>query len=166
MPHWGRVTHTCVSKIAIIGSDNGFSPDRRQAIILTNAGILSIGPLGINSLDILIEIHTFSFKKKHLKMPSGKWRTLCLGPVLLIRQSWALSHNQLFLFNMGLILVHTGVSLIPVDKTIVVISVGGGITIIAVAMVPPSTTAAILLEALIFGAQSTMCDNILQIKQR
>ena len=46
--HWGRVMHIYVSKIAIIGSDNGLSPGRRQAIILTNAGLLSIGPLATN----------------------------------------------------------------------------------------------------------------------
>ena len=46
LTHWGRVTHICVGKPAIIGSDNGLSPDRRQAIIWTNAGILLIGPLG------------------------------------------------------------------------------------------------------------------------
>ena len=28
----GRVTHICVSKLTIIGSDNGLSPGRRQAI--------------------------------------------------------------------------------------------------------------------------------------
>ena len=28
----------CVSKMIIIGSDNGLSPGRRQAIILTNDG--------------------------------------------------------------------------------------------------------------------------------
>ena len=72
--HWGRVTHICVSKLTIIGSDNGLSPGRRQAIIWTNAGILSIGPLGTNFSEILIEILTFSFKKMHLKMSSGKWR--------------------------------------------------------------------------------------------
>ena len=33
LTHWGRVTHICVSKLAIIGSDNGLSPGRRQAII-------------------------------------------------------------------------------------------------------------------------------------
>ena len=37
LTHWGRVTHICVSKLTIIGSDNGLSPDRRQAIIWTNA---------------------------------------------------------------------------------------------------------------------------------
>ena len=33
LTHWGRVTHICVSNLTIIGSDNGLSPDRRQAII-------------------------------------------------------------------------------------------------------------------------------------
>ena len=32
--------------LTIIGSDNGLSPGRRQAITWTNAGILLIGPLG------------------------------------------------------------------------------------------------------------------------
>ena len=40
--------HICFSKLIIIGSDNGLSPDRHQAIIWTNAGILSIWPLGAN----------------------------------------------------------------------------------------------------------------------
>ena len=38
--HWSRVTHICVSKLTTIGSDNGLSPGRRQAIIWTNAGII------------------------------------------------------------------------------------------------------------------------------
>ena len=50
LTHWGRVTHICVSKLTIIGSDNGLAPWRRQAIIWTNAGILLIGPLGTNSV--------------------------------------------------------------------------------------------------------------------
>ena len=45
LTHWGRVTHICVSKLTIIGSDNGLSPGRRQAIIWTNAGILLIRTL-------------------------------------------------------------------------------------------------------------------------
>ena len=40
LTHWGRETHICVSKITIIGSDDGLSPGRRNAIIWTNAGIL------------------------------------------------------------------------------------------------------------------------------
>ena len=79
LTHWGRVTHICVSKIITIGSDNGLSPDRRQAIIGTNAGILLIGPWGTNFSEISIGIQTFSFKKMHLKMSSAKWRPFCLG---------------------------------------------------------------------------------------
>ena len=49
-----------------IGSDNGLSPDRHQAIILTNARILLIGPLGTNFNEIL----TIAF---------AKWRQFCPG---------------------------------------------------------------------------------------
>ena len=79
LTHRGRVTHICVSKLTIIGSDNGLSLDRRQAIIWTNAGILLIWTLGTNFSEILSEIHAFSFKKMHLKMSSAKWRPFCLG---------------------------------------------------------------------------------------
>ena len=72
LTHWGRVTQICVSKLAIIGSDNGLSPGRCQAIIWTNDGILLIGPFGTNLNEILTEIYTFSLKKMHLKMSSGK----------------------------------------------------------------------------------------------
>ena len=85
LTHWGRVTHICVGNLTIIGSDNGLSPGRRQAISWTNAGILLIGPLGTNFSEILIEIQTFSFKKIHLKMSPGKWRPFCLGLNVLIR---------------------------------------------------------------------------------
>ena len=64
---------------AIIGSDNGLSPVRRQAIIWTNAGILLIEPLGTNFSEVLIGIQTFSFKKLYLKTWSAKWRLFCLG---------------------------------------------------------------------------------------
>ena len=66
--------HICVSKLTIIGSDNGLSPGRRQAIIWTNAGILLIRTLGTNFSEILGEIHPFSFSKLHFKMSSAKWR--------------------------------------------------------------------------------------------
>ena len=69
----------CVGKQTIIGSNNGLSPGRRQAIIWTNAGILLIGPLGTNFSEILIGIQTFSFKKMHLTMSSANWRPFCLG---------------------------------------------------------------------------------------
>ena len=61
------MTHICVGKLTIIGSDNGLSAGRRQAIIWTNAGLLLIRHLGINFSEILIGVQTFSFKKMHLK---------------------------------------------------------------------------------------------------
>ena len=79
LTHWGRVTHICVSELTIIGSDNGLSPGRRQAIIWNNVGLLLIEPLGKNFSKISIGIRTFSFKKTHLNMSSMKWRPFCLG---------------------------------------------------------------------------------------
>ena len=73
------MTHICVGKLTIIGSDNGLSPGRRQAIIWTNAGILLIGPLETNFSEIWIGIQTFSLKKIHLKISSAKWCLFCLG---------------------------------------------------------------------------------------
>ena len=79
LTHWGWVTHICVDKLIIIGSDNGLSPGWRQAIIWTNAEIWSMRPLRTNFSEILIKIHTFSFKKMHLRMSSAKCRPFCLG---------------------------------------------------------------------------------------
>ena len=73
------MTHKCVSKLTNIGSDNGLSPGRFQAIIRSNAGILLIGPLGTNFSENLIEIQTLSFRKMPLKMSSAKWCPFCLG---------------------------------------------------------------------------------------
>ena len=83
LTHWGQVTHICVSKLTIIGSDNGLSPGRRQAIIWTNAGILLIGPMGTNFSEILIEIRTFSLKRIRLKMSSAKCCSFRLGLTVL-----------------------------------------------------------------------------------
>ena len=69
----------CVGKLTITGLDNGSSPGRHQAIIWTNAEILTIRTLATNLSEILSEIHTFSFQKMHLKMSSAKWREFCLG---------------------------------------------------------------------------------------
>ena len=79
LTHWGRVTHICVSKLTIIGSDNGLSPGRRRAIIWINAGILLIGVLGTNFNGILIKIQVFSLTKIQLKMSSEKRLPFCLG---------------------------------------------------------------------------------------
>ena len=87
LTHWGQVTHICISKLIIIGSDYGLSPSRRQAIIWTNAEILLIGPLETNFSEILIKIHIPSFKKMYLKMSSGKWRPSCPGLNVLTRST-------------------------------------------------------------------------------
>ena len=90
LTHWGQVTHICVRKLTTIGSDNGLSPGRRQAIIWTNAGILLIGPPGTNFSGIFIEIHTFSLKEMHLK--------ICEMAAILSRPQ-CVNHNCIFWQN-------------------------------------------------------------------
>ena len=76
---WGQMTHIRVCELPIIGSDNGLLPGRRQTIIWTDVGILLIRTFRTNFSEILRKIHTFSFKKMHLKMSTGKRRPFCLG---------------------------------------------------------------------------------------
>ena len=57
------MTHICVRNLTIIVSDNSLAP--------TNVGLLLIEPLGTNFSEILIKIHTFSFKEMHLKQSSA-----------------------------------------------------------------------------------------------
>ena len=104
LTHWGRVKHICVSNLTIIGSDNGLSPGRRQAITWTNDGILLIGPFGTNFSEMLIEIHTFSFKKIHLKMSIGKWRPFCLG--LNVLRDYFFIYKQLYPIHWKWFLTH------------------------------------------------------------
>ena len=83
LTHWGRVMHRpcdIYAKLTIIGSGNGLSPGRRQAIIWTDSSILLFGT---NSED-LIEIQKFSLNKMHLKMSSAKWPPFRLGLNVLI----------------------------------------------------------------------------------
>ena len=81
---WGRVTHICFGNLPIIGSDNGLSPGRCQAIIWTNAGITLKNKLHWN--------FTFPFKKMHLKMSSGKWwpYSLSLNVLKWLKPYWTL----------------------------------------------------------------------------
>ena len=62
LTHQGWVTHICVSELTTIGSDNGLLPGQWQAIIWTNAAILSTGPSGTNFSDISTEIPRASLK--------------------------------------------------------------------------------------------------------
>ena len=108
LTHCGRATHICISKLSIIGSDNGLSPGWCQAIIWTNARILLFPNFGTNFSVILSEINIFSLTKMHLKMLSGKWGPFCLslnflaqytnyGPILLIL-FWCYLCEQILLF--------------------------------------------------------------------
>ena len=76
--YWGQVTHICISKLTIIGYANVLSPGHHQAIIWINTGILLIRASGTNLNEILNKIHTFSFKKMHVKR-SVQWLQFCLG---------------------------------------------------------------------------------------
>ena len=73
LTQWGRETHICVSTLPIIGPDNGLSSDRRQVMIW------NIINEPQEQTSILIEIHTYPFKKIHFKMSSGKWWLFCLS---------------------------------------------------------------------------------------
>ena len=79
LTHYDQVTHLCICKLTITGPDNGLSPGRRQAIIWTSAAILLIRTLGTNFSEILVKINTFSMKKMHLKMSSGRRQPSCLS---------------------------------------------------------------------------------------
>ena len=86
---WGKYGSV---HLADTDSDNGLSPDRHEAIIWTYAGIFLIRPLGTTLSEIFIKIQTFSFKKIHLKMSSGKCRTCCLGNVFTPWHKWQIAN--------------------------------------------------------------------------
>ena len=76
-------TYIC-QKITIIGSDNGLSLGRHQAIIWTNAGILLIGPLQTNFSEVLIKIDIFiiqvnAFENAVWKMAAILSRPQCVN---------------------------------------------------------------------------------------
>ena len=65
--NWVRMTHICVGKLTIIGSDNGLAPGQRQTIIWTNDGILLIGPPRNKLQWNLTEIHWRKYVCKCLR---------------------------------------------------------------------------------------------------
>ena len=84
LTHWGRVTHICVSKQSIIGSDNGLAPGRRQAIIWTNTGILFNGTLWTNFSEIrnlYIFIQENAFQNVVRNMAAILFRPQCVNPM-------------------------------------------------------------------------------------
>ena len=103
LTHWGRMTHICVSKLTITGSDNGLSPERHQAIIWTNAEILLIGPLGTNfseifyrNSNIFIEEKTFENVVCEMLFISSRpqcvyWRSSMPHPICALMQDCSIS---------------------------------------------------------------------------
>ena len=85
LSHW--VMHQ--KKSTNIGSDNGLSPVRRQAIIWTNPIILSIRPQGTYFDEFSFKIQKFPSKKTHLRISSAKWRPFFLDPNVLTRTNYA-----------------------------------------------------------------------------
>ena len=75
-----------------IGSGNGLSPVRHQAITCTNAALLSIGPLGTGFSEIGIKNEKCPFIKMHLKMSCTIWRPFCSGRAELMMESGILNN--------------------------------------------------------------------------
>ena len=64
-----------------IGSGNGLSPIRHQAITWTNAVLLSTGLLGTNFSEIWVRILSFSFNKMHFKISSARMAAIYLSSI-------------------------------------------------------------------------------------
>ena len=77
LTHRGQVTHICVSRLTTIGSDNGLSPSRRQAIIKSMMGYCSgldikhlvYIPVGHMVLKIYVPCKNFHEPSKYLYKP-------------------------------------------------------------------------------------------------
>ena len=67
----------------IIGSGNGLSPIRHQAITWTNDALLLNGPIGTKVYEILIKIQTLSVKKMYLNTSPVTWLSFCPASVCL-----------------------------------------------------------------------------------
>ena len=77
------MTHTCVSRLTIICSDNGLWTDGRQAIIGTNAGILLIGPCEQTQWNLNRNLYIFTQENKFENVV-WKLRPFWLGLSVLI----------------------------------------------------------------------------------
>ena len=96
LTHWSPVTHICITKLTIIGSDKGLSPGRRQAIIWTNAGILLITPLGTNFNEFFyrnsyIFIQENAFQNVVCKIAAILSRPQCVNRITGIMTWWGQS---------------------------------------------------------------------------
>ena len=87
LTHRGRVSQYMPFMVQIMG----LSPARRQPIIWTIDGLLSISLQATYFQEILFGIQEFRFKKMHFKMSSAKRQPSCLGLSVFkhcIREIW------------------------------------------------------------------------------
>ena len=87
LTHWGHVMHICVSKLNIIGSDDGLSPGRHLAIIWISDGILLIVTLETNfnenlNWNLYIFIQENAFEKVVWKTAAILSRSQCVKLIL------------------------------------------------------------------------------------
>ena len=76
--HWGRVTHKCVSKLTIMGPDNGLSPGRHHH--LNQCWNIVNSTLG-NKLQWNLNRNSNNFIQENaFESVVWKWRPFCLGP--------------------------------------------------------------------------------------
>ena len=106
--------YASVNRVSI-GSDNGLSPGRRQAIIGTIAGIDNVNWTLSNKLQWTFNRNTKHFTKTHLKISSAKWRSFCLGGrwIKSSAQHYPYSFNALHTYPLGC-MVHRS---IPIRRT-------------------------------------------------
>ena len=74
-----RVTHICISKLTIIGSDRGLFPSWHQAIIWTNAWILLIWPCGTYFNGFFEQYSYISIQENALENVVWKWQPFSLA---------------------------------------------------------------------------------------
>ena len=95
------MTQICVVKLATIGSDNGLSPGRRQAIIWTNAAILLIGTLRTNFIEILIGSSNIFIEENAHEDVVCEMHPFCLGlNVLTLIQDGQIIYVYLYLLGL------------------------------------------------------------------
>ena len=90
--------HICIWNLTIIDSDNGVSPDWRQAIIWANDGIVLFGPLQFNFNDIYLKCISCRWRKCiwkcHLENVGHLSRPQCVKKQL--RSTWLVMAYSLY----------------------------------------------------------------------
>ena len=92
LTHWGRMTHICVSKLTIIGSDNWYR--------LAGVKRLSEPMLGYYQLDrskqTSVNSCIFQFRKLHLQLSSGNWRPFFSASMCYLYAHYAAQYPSTF----------------------------------------------------------------------